>query len=154
MISSTCDFDRHIGMLPSSCYSCDFDRDICMLSSSCEFDRHILLSSSCELDRHILISSSCEFMLPIWTPNEDFGSTNKPPGKALFNVSYPKSSTHDPEKVIRKHVPYGLFGLPKSSFGSHGVRHAMGVHLVSSTESDRRIIMISSSCEFGILSSS
>ncbi len=61
MLSSSCDssceFDRHIGML-SSCHGCSFDRHIGMLSSSCdsscEFDRHIgMLSSSCEFDRHI-----------------------------------------------------------------------------------------------------
>ena len=183
MISSTCDFDRHIGMLPSSCYSCDFDRDICMLSSSCEFDRHILISSSCELDRHILISSSCEFMLPIWTPNEDFGSPNKPSGKALFNVSYPKSRTLDPEKWFEntfrtvcsdfQNLRLGAieFGMrwgfilwvrpsrtDTSSRYHHLVSSAFYHHLDSSRDTsfryfDGHIIMTSSSCEFGLLSS-
>ena len=84
MRPSSCDFDRHIGMLPSSCYSCDFDRDICMLSSSCEFDRHILISSSCELDRHILISSSCEFMLPNLAPKRRFWKSEQTVRKGAF----------------------------------------------------------------------
>ncbi len=77
MLSSCCEFNRHIGML-SSCHGCAFDRHIghyiimlCvrqthrgMLSSCCEFHRHIImLSSCCEFHRHIggVLSSCCEF---------------------------------------------------------------------------------------------
>ncbi len=63
MLSSSCEFDRHIE-IPSSCYHhlvSSIDTSTCwhdaviMLSSSCEFDRHIDMLSSCY---HHLVSST------------------------------------------------------------------------------------------------
>ncbi len=57
MLSSSCEFvrqtHRHAIIIISS--SCQFDKHIIMLSSSCEFDRHIDMLSSCY---HHLVSST------------------------------------------------------------------------------------------------
>jgi len=60
-VLSSCEFDRHIVMLSSSCESLKLlprltllQWHIVMLSSSCALDRHIvMLSSSCGFDRQI-----------------------------------------------------------------------------------------------------
>jgi len=87
-------------------------------------------SSSCELDRHIdMLASSCKFMLPQTKILEGLTIDEMRIFDAFFNGSYPKSSTHALENVLRKSGFLLLSILPKSSFGRDKVlqthRHAI-----------------------------
>jgi hypothetical protein len=105
--------------------------DIGMLSSSCEFDRHIGM-----------LTSSCEFTVcpppkrRFWQAEQHLSECVS--REALFNDSYPKSSTHTLEKCIENALGKILFGLAKFTFWR--------VELDTSTsrEFDRHIRVLSS----------
>ena len=93
MLSSSCQFDKHIIMLSSSC---EFDRHIDMLSSSCELHRHIDMPSS-SYHHLVMLSSSCEFDSPRRSPMTHTGWWLLP---KLFNGELSKSSNPILEKCF------------------------------------------------------
>jgi len=101
--TSACDHHLVISTDTSACYHHLVTRVISTETSACY--RHPVSSTGTSWYHHLVSSTDTSWYhhlvslcSPIWLPNEDFGSPNKPYGKALFNISYPKSSTHDPEK--------------------------------------------------------
>jgi hypothetical protein len=79
------------------------------------------------------------FVTTLCSPNEDFGRPNESSGTSFrrtFQRFLPQIEYSRPWKVLRKCVPDGSFGLPKSSFGSHKLckmintfgEHAIGIH--------------------------
>ncbi len=129
MLSSSFDFDRHIGMLSSSF---DFDRHIILWVRPAH--RHAIIIFWFRQAHHLV--SSTDTSTSLCSQNEDFGRPNKhlrTRFRSTFQRFVAKILFSRPWKVLRKRVRKCLFGLPKSSFGRG--------NLVSSTDT------LSSSCD-------
>ncbi len=97
MLSSTCEFDRHIKMISSAC---EFDRHIKMISSACEFDRHINMISSACSSTAVWRTKNCAIYAPQTKILEGRTKDEMPMFDTLFKGSWPKLSTHTLEKGV------------------------------------------------------
>jgi len=91
------------------------------------FWQYITMLSCCEFDNTLPCfdnTSPCYHVVSLWSPNEDFGRPNKrfgPCFQSTFHIREYSIWATDHWKVLWKHGPKRLFGLPKSSFGDHRV---------------------------------